>query len=969
MPSEIENARMTSARFYRVDLHVHSPLSHDWNNDAKEGYTPNPALNRITEVKDITEEVLAAYYSALKDSGLHVVAITDHMKWSFGVAIAEYAQTQPGSLLVLPGIEINVRFDVPVLRDYRIHVLAVFPPNIGKTKIDKIFPEPFPDEYERNGKTAEVEYKHIDHLLEKVHDLNGRLIAAHIYCNNGLRLAYTNEADLMLKSIEAVNKTERDTMYRKVGDHLKDDLFRFDCLQVTQTTEPIHFKNAQGDLAVSLLCGSDAHHVTSLGNPDKITYIKMGKLDYASLCEAFKYPDTRIRFRGNLPEIKPPRVRGVRIVGSKFDEKSFFNNIVLGFSDNLTCIVGPRGSGKSAIIDGIRYAMGYNRTLGEIERVKEQVLERQKNTLHASRIEILYEKADSQTHKLVATYDQSEEYSTQVMDLERNILNIADVESCGEYPLNLYGWNEIELLGENPKTQRDSLDRFILELSALKTERNEAYADLNKNNQKCDEQLAVLDIFFKPGQNRVSFLRLKEYETEFNKLNSPEMEATFTHLDSINHKLKFLGKLKVELQGAIEKLGQLSPIDFDILLKNQNEEKDWCKDLIEERLVLKKYNDIAATHKAELLGKLGGYLEIISQEETTLTSEKNTASKKIKDAIGDEQSITADLRNNAKKRLDTAREEFEKYKKELSSFQGLLKVRTNIVKRIKDINGQIFATRNRELSEITAKIQIVEDESFRVALRLEQEKDRAEFLEGLMSNLMKLNYVGQWKRKKIPELIADKLTPFDFADALLSGNSKALIHKKELHDGEVTQSYEIDSAYAEQLCTANNPIEQLDSLKTFRYSREKMNVLFQIEQIPFDDSFYIVLNDRPIQKCSPGQRCSAMLPIVTLTSDAPIIIDQPEDNLDNRLVSRAVFKILAKLKETRQIILATHNPNILVSGDAEQVVVLNSEGAIDEYGSIDEPKIVSNVIELMEGGKEAFERRQAKYGIKSRRGT
>jgi len=79
--------------------------------------------------------------------------------------------------------------------------------------------------------------------------------------------------------------------------------------------------------------------------------------------------------------------------------------------------------------------------------------------------------------------------------------------------------------------------------------------------------------------------------------------------------------------------------------------------------------------------------------------------------------------------------------------------------------------------------------------------------------------------------------------------------------------------------------------------------------------------------------------------------------------------LLAKLKESRQIILATHNPNILVSGDAEQVVVLKSEGAIDEYGSIDEPAIVSNVIELMEGGEEAFERRQTKYGIKSRRGA
>jgi hypothetical protein len=57
-------------------------------------------------------------------------------------------------------IEINVKFAMPTQRDYRIHFLAIFPPNIWITKTDKIFPEPFPGEYERHGKTDEVEYKH-----------------------------------------------------------------------------------------------------------------------------------------------------------------------------------------------------------------------------------------------------------------------------------------------------------------------------------------------------------------------------------------------------------------------------------------------------------------------------------------------------------------------------------------------------------------------------------------------------------------------------------------------------------------------------------------------------------------------------------------------------------------------------------------------------------------------------------------
>ncbi len=73
-----------------------------------------------------------------------------------------------------------------------------------------------------------------------------------------------------------------------------------------------------------------------------------------------------------------------------------------------------------------------------------------------------------------------------------------------------------------------------------------------------------------------------------------------------------------------------------------------------------------------------------------------------------------------------------------------------------------------------------------------------------------------------------------------------------------------------------------------------------------------------------GQRSSAMLPLIALVEDAPLIVDQPEDNLDNRLVGRMLVDILANLKEKRQIIVATHNPNIVVSGDAEQVIVLDT---------------------------------------------
>ncbi len=110
--------------------------------------------------------------------------------------------------------------------------------------------------------------------------------------------------------------------------------------------------------------------------------------------------------------------------------------------------------------------------------------------------------------------------------------------------------------------------------------------------------------------------------------------------------------------------------------------------------------------------------------------------------------------------------------------------------------------------------------------------------------------------------------------------------------------------------------------------------LLEIDELEWDDKVSILRNKQPVENASPGQRSSAMLPLIALAETVPLVIDQPEDNLDNRLVGKVLVDILAKLKEKRQIIVCTHNPNIVVLGDAEQVIVLN---AIDNtHGQVDD---------------------------------
>jgi predicted ATPase len=106
--------------------------------------------------------------------------------------------------------------------------------------------------------------------------------------------------------------------------------------------------------------------------------------------------------------------------------------------------------------------------------------------------------------------------------------------------------------------------------------------------------------------------------------------------------------------------------------------------------------------------------------------------------------------------------------------------------------------------------------------------------------------------------------------------------------------------------------------------------------------------------------------MLTSESTAPLIVDQPEDNLDSEFIYKTLVPVIRMAKERRQVIVVTHNANIAVLGDAEQIIVLKatSEHAlITSRGSIDEPRTRDEACAILEGSREAFERRARIYGV------
>lgn len=129
---------------------------------------------------------------------------------------------------------------------------------------------------------------------------------------------------------------------------------------------------------------------------------------------------------------------------------------------------------------------------------------------------------------------------------------------------------------------------------------------------------------------------------------------------------------------------------------------------------------------------------------------------------------------------------------------------------------------------------------------------------------------------------------------------------------------------------------------------------------------------KELDDLSAGQKATAVLLLLLLESAEPLIIDQPEDDLDNRFIAEAIVPAMRDEKRRRQFILSSHNANIPVLGDAEQIVGLSAvvEGGSTTVkispstcGSIDVPAVKALVKELLEGGQDAFEYRRQKYGF------
>ena len=227
---------------------------------------------------------------------------------------------------------------------------------------------------------------------------------------------------------------------------------------------------------------------------------------------------------------------------------------------------------------------------------------------------------------------------------------------------------------------------------------------------------------------------------------------------------------------------------------------------------------------------------------------------------------------------------------------------------------------------------------------------------------------------KVRVRIARNADSLDYQQTLLGGLKGARVKNHE----EILRSLmRLRPEQLAQIIQENdfNEFEELTSLGTERgrkilnSCRENLDPL-SLEIVAIEDKVSIELNVgteadpnfKDAAELSNGQKCTALLPLLMARRDTPLIIDQPEDNLDNHFIYESIVETIRRLKARRQMIFVTHNANIPVLGEAEMVIVLDSDGKagrVAKAGTLDECR--DEIIDLLEGGRVAFELRRKRY--------
>jgi type III restriction enzyme len=964
------------ARFYKCDFQVHTPRDSGWAGEFSE----------ITSEAD--RKVYAkAFVAACRRKGLNGVAITDHHDLCLFPFVREAAaaEVKPDGtaylphekLVVFPGIELT-------LSEPSCQALVLFDPKLSDAALQQVWGAlgvaPFPQDA---PKIAEVRRLGTDKDLHGVTRALGSLCANPEEAEPSKRYPMKEHFILLPHVRKHGTKTLlRDGMHTTyaempcVGGYIEGRLY-------SDLDESNRFilggRNREfGFKKVAVFQTSDcreARKVTDASGEwfDFVdlgawpTWVKWTEPSAEALRQACLASASRVAH--TEPQLPSHRVFSVKVSNSKF-----LGPLELSLNPQFNGLIGGRGTGKSTLLEYIRWALcddprAFDPSLeatGELpdfQRRRKALIDKTLKALSAT-VTVTYEKfgvAYTIVRSSTETNDQ-----VRVTSPDGNTKEMTGEQVRREFPVVSYAQKQLSSVGTLPtEVLRIVTDPVRDAVSRINEDLNEVVLPKLKEDRQ--------------RQLRLEELRLQQRETE--------------------EKARLL---REQIQGLQSQLGQLTPEQQKILDEHApiTTEKQWLDTALG---TLDSFRETVAAARASLEHAT----DVTSPTDGTATGELavvaagiNAVRRKALEQISVLEGLvdgTASLTEDERAAVERV---VKRYNEHEAAYKQCVELTAKSKQQLADIerlNAEL-AKLGQRIGSLTTQIQglsVPADASEPSAWGLwtEKHQKRATLLR---EQCEKISGLAQDAFRATLQPCADTRVLFETLDPYVSRAYDIRKREEKVRSlsriiGSATDPLqkwqELVAEFDALVRSSQNPVlPETPILSAADFTEQNLKALQALKVQDVEEIRYLPLDDRiefefafgtkvdgtqefiPFQDASPGQQATALMRTLLADEGPPLLIDQPEEDLDNEQI-RAIADRIAETKHNRQLIFVSHNANIVVNGDAELVVRFDyapsdrTKGVIDRTGSIDFSPIKNIITVVMEGGREAFELRRQKYGF------
>lgn len=767
-----------------------------------------------------------------------------------------------------------------------------------------------------------------------------------------------------------------------------------------------------------VVSGSDSHSFDDLvrleGNVANYepTWIK-ADLTFRGLRQICFEPGCRV-FIGSEPPVEERKAHQATKFLSRlyinqikgYDERNgvWFKNVEVPINPELTAIIGNKGSGKSAIVDiiGLLCDSDQHRYFSFLTDIPQNKKFKQKGYAENFQADLVWESGKRITKGLNDIVDITKQKSVRYLPQNyfEQLTNEIEIRQF-RHEIEDVVFSHVEASDRMGKSNFEDLLEFktqqsIHEINALKASLRELNIEIIRLEEAKDPLFKKrLEEELKNKQEELQALE-KSKPTEVSKPNKESVEQKSLaeeigqltkKLQDIQNKGKTTAEILTKKKSRFQSLTTLQQnlISIDTFVNEQKIElKPTCDELgldIEEILKL-KLNLFSISQKLADVQSEISEIEIDNNIETTKTIGYESL-KSLPDLRKMYNYIQKQI-DQLKELLDTPQRKYQAYLEKLSIWNskkieiigndnpispGTIKYfetqisyidnelserltfaldkRKEICKRIFESKSQVLNFYIELKNSVEERLNAVRTNDFSVNIDSSFVLDH--FFPESFLNLINKTKRGAFNgRNDPPKVIKELLKEVNWNNfGSIIDFTEKIINKMRIYEGE-------------QLSI----VDQVNDIKDF------YNFLFSFDY--FSAKYELRLGDKNLNELSPGEK-GLLLLVFYLQLDKdniPLVIDQPEDNLDNESIFTVLATCIREAKKNRQVILVTHNPNLAVGADAEQIIYVQLEKAKKykftyESGSIENPRINSKIIDILEGTQPAFIKRRLKYQIKN----